>query len=311
MPLISGEQNQFILCAEVYLETGTDGKRFIASINNLCPLITGTPLSNCHFAVEDSRDEHPDPNTAMVEVRVGTLNGVLPMDMHFGKLGTDRFLIDLPATQGEWFAIYLVVALDNTGNISSAANALQFVAYNDYQKVTSNYAFLLAAEVNCSYNSRGERYISSLFSYCIPQFWNTIGQGQCPFLVYDSSKMVGQAKVNQVSVSRGLVDGMWPNGMGPDPTLDPVTLSVTQNCYVTLKMKYSTETYELLAPSGTPPENENLVVEVHATIPEPTVDTAHQLIAVVGFDAEKQKITDIYNQCIQPTANPCMLLMPS
>jgi hypothetical protein len=310
-PLISGDQNQFILCSEISLSVNEQGKKYISNINNLCPLIAGMPLGSCHFGIEDSGDEYPDPNTVMVEVRVGKLNGITPMGMTFGKLGTDRFLIDLPATEGEWFAIYLVAALDNTGNISSAANALQFVAYNDYQKNTTNYSFILAAEVTCSYDGNGNRYASAVRSYCVPQFWNTIGQAQCPFLVYDSSKMVGQAKVNQVSVSRGLVDGMWPNGMGPDPTLDPVTLSVTQNCYVTLKMKYSTETYELLAPSGTPPDNENLVFEAHTTIPEPTVDTAHQLIAVVGFDAEKQKITDIYNQCIQPTANPCMLLMPS
>jgi hypothetical protein len=246
----------------------------------------------------------------MVEVRCGKLNGITPMGMTFGKLGTNRFLIDLPATEGEWFAIYLVAALDNLGNISLAENSLQFVAYTSYQKNTANYSFILAAEITCSYNSRGERYISALQSYCVPQFWNTLGQGQCPFLVYDTSKMVGEAKVNQVSVSRGLVDAMWPDGMGWDPTLDPVTLTVTQNSYVVLKMKYDTDTYELLPPSGEPPTNENLVFEIHPTIPAGTQDTGYQLIATVSWNTQEQKITDIYNQCLQPFANPCVLAMP-
>jgi hypothetical protein len=310
-PLISGDQNQFILCSEISLSVNEQGKKYISNINNLCPLIIGNPLGSCHFGIEDAGDEYPDPNTVMVEVRVGKLNGVTPMGMTFGLLGTDRFLIDLPSAQGEWFAIYLVVLLDNTGNISPVANALQFVAYNDYQKNTTNYSFILAAEVTCSYDGNGNRYASAVRSYCVPQFWNTLGQGRCPFLVYDNSILNGAGEPEaRVSVSRGLVDSYWPNGMGWDPNLSPVTLQVFQNSYVVLKMVYNTETYALLPPSGEPPINDNLVFEIHPTIPAPTQDTAYQLIATVSYDAATGKITDVYNQCNQPTSNPCMLQMP-
>lgn len=311
-PIVSGEQNQFILISEISLSRNQQGKRYISNINNLCPLIAGNPLSSCHFAIEDAGDEYPDPNTVMVEVRCGKLNGITPMNMTFGKLGINRFLVDLPSTEGQWFAIYLVAALDNTGNISSAENALQFVAYNRYQTNTTNYAFILAAEVTCAYDGHGKRYASSVQSYCIPQFWNTLGQAQCPFRVYDDSVFDEQGHVTtaRVAVTRGMVQNQWPNGMGWDPNLDPVRINITGNSYIMLRMKYDTSTYDLLPASGDPPANTTLVFNAYTTIPQPNEDTGYFMIATVSYDEQETRITDVMNMCNQPYPDPCSLRMP-
>jgi hypothetical protein len=304
-PLVSGDQNQFILCASITISRDEDNKKYISNIDSLCPLIAGTPLTKCHFGIEDAGLEYPDPNTAMVEVRVGTLNGTLPTGMVPSRQGV-KYLLDIP--DGDWHSIYLVVALDEDGNISTEENAVTFGVYDVYKKSTDSIAYILAGEISTSYDEYGMRYISAVRSYCVPQFWNTRGgTSGCLFGISDASyQNESQQLIMQIQVAFGIVQWMSesriPDGMsfgGP-----PYYLPIEETCYVYLVALFDPTSLKL---------NDAPTALTFTTSPDLISNTANTQYVLVGTvlvetnpETQVKSISTTHSVC-SVTLNPCML----
>lgn len=117
----------------------------------------------------------------------------------------------------------------------------------------------------------------------------------CPFAATDAS--TGGTK--KVAIKSGLIDGTWPKGMGPG--LPDPEIPVTGTGYIYLVITYDS--------NFVPLDNEDgYVFSFFETLQ--TNDATHQYILTSVIVVESDAIKTITNQCIQPSANPCALILP-
>lgn len=117
----------------------------------------------------------------------------------------------------------------------------------------------------------------------------------CPFAATD----VSAGGTKKVAIKSGLVDGTWPKGMGPG--LPDPEIPVTGTGYIYLVITYDENFVPLNNEDG-------YVFSFFETLQ--TNDATHQYILTSVIVVEADAIKTITNQCIQPSANPCALILP-
>ena len=128
-------------------------------------------------------------------------------------------------------------------------------------------------------------------------FWGASGGTAvvCPFKVSDATV----SGTKKVKIKSGLIDGRWPKGMGPD--LPDPELNVSGTGYVYCVIQYDAN-YEVIA--GEDAYQFQFLTDIQ------TNDDSHQYVLIAVVVVEGDIVSSITNQCVQPTAIPCSLIIP-
>jgi hypothetical protein len=117
----------------------------------------------------------------------------------------------------------------------------------------------------------------------------------CPFAAID----VSSGGTTKVAIKSGMVDGTWPKGMGPG--LPDPEIPTPSTGYIYLVITFD----ENFIPLNT---EDGYVFSFFEALQ--ANDATHQYVLTSVVVVEGDAITTITNQCIQPAANPCALILP-
>ena len=207
-PLPSGSCIQRHRIASVETKVDSIGRRVIvpSKISNNCPVVGEQPLNSCAFEIEDATDI--DSEQLKVLIRNGKIDDkVYPDGMSEG----DPYIYTLSG-QDPWYAVYIVIQLDENGNIADYPSAVSILIVNDYKESSPSTIYALIGEITTSYDYNSQWYISYIQNYCyIP----TVGGGKnCPFELSDySTYQDGEPTNCRVKVKPSKVDGRYPMDM--------------------------------------------------------------------------------------------------
>lgn len=298
IPLDGLENNQTFLLAEVTISKDTEDKPYISFIANACPLIQTFTNGLCAFQVSDKFNNLVSP-PIQIEIRTGTIEGRYPDGMHLNG----QFILDIPE-DGEWHAVYCVLAVDSNGNILPPDNAITFMLSNDYIESTDAVQYILIGEITTSYlpNPLAYRYISFIQNYClIPAPLRKVTT-ICPFQATNAStETIQQVEIQQgtVATQNYLNPYQWPDGMGID--YPPYYLEVTGAGYIYCKVVFTPPMYTI----STDPTSITFLFS--ETLESNTSTDQYIMTATIGWDTETAKIKSITNVCLSPSPSPCGL----
>ena len=240
-----------------------------------------------------------------IKIANAALNGQYPDGM--SKDGV--YELDVPDTQ-DWHAIYLVMVVDDTGNVDSSPTGLTFAVEGNYKKNDGLTRYFLVGEV-VSTDQGGEkgREISYIHSECpfpFPAAGGGGGAGGCFFRISDASEPGESGALTiKIEIAFGLVQNRVPFGMvaGTPYVIDGEQES---NFYVWCVMVYDEKTLELK------PENTAISFEVSTDLKTNTTDTQYHLVGVVEIDPTGGPnhgpfIKKITQNCAEINPNPCAL----
>lgn len=202
-----GNQTQYIFIASINLETAAGGSKFIASIENACPTnLAAHPIGDCPFEL-DLAASVGDPYTTIV-IRTGTVTdptGVQQPRYPAGMAKGVRYELPMP-NEGNWFAIYMILALDYKGDILSGENSITFSVETDYIDSTASYQYVLLGEVTVTDDNEAfpPRYISYIQNYCNKPIPTGLSNCRWEILRADDTK---------IRIRNASVNGKYPAGM--------------------------------------------------------------------------------------------------
>ena len=232
-----------------------------------------------------------------IQIANAALNGQYPDGMSQDGI----YELTIPSDQ-DWHAIYLVMVVDDTGNVESSPTGLTFSIENDYKKNEQNTHYFLVGEVVSS-EMEGARKITYLHSECPFPFpaGGGGGGGICFFRVTDISPTGEDGKlINTIEVAYGLVQNIAPSGMILGT---PYTIAIgNEPCYLWMKLTYATDTTKF----------ESCEIE-HSTDLKVNTDTIeYVLIATIDASAtggpdNGPYIKSITQSCAEIVPNPCNL----
>jgi hypothetical protein len=289
----------YTLVAEVNVSTDSENGRYISFIRNYCNYPSTRLYPTCPFEIFSASNDSP-----LIQIRNGTVKGNYPEGMAAG----DKYQMDVSGAS--WYAIYLVIKVDEEGEPKTEEGSLKFEKYNTYKKSTATTKYFLIGEVSISSSGEGGSKVSYIVNSCdTPQFLG-YGSGSggggatCPFSLSDASTESDNGALTlQVGIASGLVEGRYPSGMGlgfPD-----YVIAVTENCYIYMKLAYKEDDVELLE------EEEGITIEVSTTPKKNTVDVQYELIGTVvistGGPSGGSYISKLTSVCGGIYAKPCSL----
>jgi hypothetical protein len=276
---------QKTLIAIVEKRLDTDGKAYISSIQNLCPVAFARPAPPCPFLVEDdSRD-----GFARVSIRSGLVNNALPDNMNL----TDTFTLTLSTSENFW-VIYCGMVVIN-GVIQTGPGMVTIFAADSYQVDTPTYVYFKLAELTIASRDNGTTYVSWVLNSCAIPFVSGGGNVKCFFQCTNASEDTDL----KVKVAQDQISNRWPDGMGlgfPD-----FILEISQSCYIYAKVVFNTTTLLIETASN------SITILQSNDLQANTASEQYILLATVLTGTGPVKITQINNICSQPVPNPCAL----
>ena len=276
---------QKTLIAIVEKRLDTDGKTYISSIQNLCPVAFARPAPPCPFLVEDdSRD-----GFARVSIRSGLVNNALPDNMNL----TDTFTLTLSTSQNFW-VIYCGMVVIN-GVIQTGPGMVTIFATDSYQVDTPTYVYFKLAQLTIAARNNATTYVSWILNSCAIPFVSGGGNVRCFFQCTNAS----EGTALKVKVAQDQISNRWPDGMGlgfPD-----FILEISQSCYIYAKVVFNTTTLLIETAS-----NSITILQSNA-LQANTASEQYILLATVVTGTGPVRITQINNVCSQPIPNPCAL----
>jgi hypothetical protein len=290
-PLDSFGANQAFLIAEITISRNEENHPYISFISNACPLITVQNNGFCPFEISDT---FPETSTA---VSIQIQNGKIEARTPYGMPAQGIYTLEIP-NDGDWHAVYCVLAVDSFGNILPGDSSISFDLYNEWKSSSATTQYVLIGEVTTSYDGFGTRYVSFVQNYCLVP--SPIRSNKsCRFKLTDAS--VGtdfKVSISNGSVNVGTGD-RFPDGMGPfESTLE---LSVPNSGFIYLVAEWDTNDYTVKSGTG------HLFFEYRNNAMENTEHMQYNLVGTVTIDVDS--ITQIYSVCFPDTLTPCTLLV--
>lgn len=287
--------NQVFLLAEISLSYDKAGKLYISNISNACPLIQVQNNGFCPFEVSNIYNNLETFTDPIIQIQNGKIEARTPDGMTSGGYYT----LEIP-DDGEWHAVYCVLAVDVNGNIMPGDGSISFNLYNNWQENTGSVQFVLIGEVTTSYDGFGKRYISFIQNYClIPSSFKSSS-----FVCWYKSSNASTLQTSRIEVSQFALPTnnpsapyMWPVGMGIG--YPPFYLEVNFSCYIYLGVFFDTITYLVSPFQG------SVFIQTSSEILQNTAEIQYIILGTVFVNSDG--IASINNICSQPEINPCLL----
>lgn len=161
----------------------------------------------CSFKCTD--DTQPIGDELLISVQQDQINGRYPLGMD-GEGGT--FNVAIPQTWADdltWVGIYIIIQVNEFGEIRPAANAIRVAASSrPLDGLENNQAFLLA-EVTISKTPEGTPYISNIANAC--PLIQPLVNGLCAFQISDVFNQIDNPPA--IEIRTGMIEARYPNGM--------------------------------------------------------------------------------------------------
>lgn len=285
-PLDNYGANQVFLISEITISTDSANGHYISDIANACPLITVQNNGFCPFEVSDVFAEVD--SELKIQIQNNKIKGRIPDGMQGGGI----YELNIP-NDGEWHAVYCILAVDGNGNILPGDTSISFSIFNNYQQNTSEIQYVLIGEVSTSYDGLSKRYISFIQNVCIIPDSEKASACWYRVTTYDDNS-VEVAQMPLPTNNPGL-PYIWPVGMPSGRYI----LNVPNTGYIYLGVQFDIN-YYIVSPAA-----DSVYIFYSENLLANTISIQYILLAVVFIN--NNKISNIFNVCSQPAISPCLL----
>jgi hypothetical protein len=281
----------------------TNGTIIPQKIANMCPIPTLGLLNSCPFEVEDATEDINDGMSVLI--RTGFVNGDrYPQGMAY----QNQYILQIPGGQGDWRGVYMVLALNEFGEIDDGSESITFGVFNEIQESTSTLKNVLIADVYTERTAGNVEFISNIKNYCVEPKGNErpflINSVNCDFMITQASSNDDPYTYNRFEIRKSAVNGRIPADMAELQT--PYYFWAYSTTYVYLAVKYNTQTMLIVEDVEGPAGEKGMWITTETSMMGNTGNTLYILLGYVLLN-ESHQILYIENYCHEIDPNPCNL----